>query len=445
MIINNTIRGNSIFGGKLLESRNGRLTTFGVLYISEGIPYGFTSIALVTFLRQNGLALDQIGLLVATLFIPWTFKFAWAPVIDLIKLNRFGARKAWILSCQVMMILSLLMISLVDFQSQFNLLLGLLLINNIFCATQDVAIDSLAVTTLKPDERASGNGFMFGGQYFGIALGGGAAIYVFGLTNFETALIYITLLQGLCLMFTILFVKDPRASEIQISEPGSFLIKFINKMTSFTKEVYASFWQSGKAPKIAFFFSILPTGAMVLGYAALSTIAVDYGFNETKIAQITTANTIAAAFGCIIGGLIADRFGLRKMLGIYYVLTVIPTLVLAFYISSVGLSGVPSTVVAGTLIVHGFLYGMCFGTQAAVFMGITNPAVAATQFTAFMAMSNLVVSYTNYWQGQVAEKFDYAKVLYIDSMLVVIPLLFIPFLKSREESLSEEKETKTES
>jgi PAT family beta-lactamase induction signal transducer AmpG len=65
-----------MFGEKLLESRKGRLSTFGILYISEGIPYSFTSIAMVTFLRQNGVALDQIGLFVATLFIPWTFKFA---------------------------------------------------------------------------------------------------------------------------------------------------------------------------------------------------------------------------------------------------------------------------------------------------------------------------------------------------------------------------------
>ncbi|MFK8012500.1 MAG: MFS transporter [Marinicellaceae bacterium] len=426
-----------MFGGKLLESRKGRLSAFGILYISEGIPYGFTSIALVTFLRQSGFALDQIGLLVATLFLPWTFKFAWAPIIDLIQLNKFGGRKAWIVGCQIMMIISLLMISLVDFKSQFNLLLILLFINNVFCATQDVAIDSLAVTTLKPDERARGNGFMFGGQYLGIALGGGAAIYILGLTDFSTALIYITILQALCLMFSVLFIRDSRISVETNEKRGSLLIKFINKMINFTKEVYASFWQSGKSPKIAFFFSILPTGAMVLGYAALSTIPVDYGFSETKLAQISTANTIVAALGCIIGGLLADRFGLRKMLGIYYVLTVIPGLVLAYNISLVGLTEVPASLVSGALIVHGFLYGMCFGTQAAIFMGITNPAVAATQFTAFMAMSNLVVSYTNYWQGQVAEQFDYARVLYIDSLLVIVPLLFIPFLKSREKSTDE--------
>ncbi len=78
---------------------------------------------------------------------------------------------------------------------------------------------------------------------------------------------------------------------------------------------------------------------------------------------------------------------------------------------------------------------MCFGTHAAVFMGMTNPAVAATQFTTFMAMGNVAISYTNYWQGVFAERFDYALVLYVDALLIVPPLLLIPFLRTREEEL----------
>ncbi len=48
-------------------------------------------------------------------------------------------------------------------------------------------------------------------------------------------------------------------------------------------------------------------------------------------------------------------------------------------------------------------------------------------------MKNVTLSYTNYWQGVVAERVDYAMVLYIDAVLLLIPLLILPFLKSREE------------
>ena len=47
-------------------------------------------------------------------------------------------------------------------------------------------------------------------------------------------------------------------------------------------------------------------------------------------------------------------------------------------------------------------------------------------------MSNLAVSYTNFWQGQVAEAVDYAMVLYMDAAIVLLPLCLIPFLRNRE-------------
>ena len=419
----------------LLDSRKGRLTSFGLLYVSEGIPYGFTSVAMVAIMRIEGLTLEQIGMFVAALFVPWSFKFAWAPLIDLVKLNRIGGRKAWIMGCLVMMIVTLVTTALVDFVENFRLLIAMIVLNNLFCATQDVAIDSLAVSTLKEDERARGNGFMFGGQYSGIAMGGGGAVFVFGIWGFDAALFYVSALQFLCLLLVIFFVTDPRAGEGAEIHAGSVLRKFAETLADFLKVVYTSFFRSGRSPRIGLLFSVLPIGALVLAYAALTTIQVDYGFSEMQIAKISVQNTIAGALGCIVGGLLADRFGIRRMLGIYYIVSVLPGLVLATYITDVGLTAVPAAIVWGSLVVHGFLYGLCFGTHAAVFMGMTNPAVAATQFTTFMAMGNLVISYTNYWQGIIAERFDYATVLYIDALLIIPPLMLIPFLRSREEEL----------
>lgn len=51
-----------------------------------------------------------------------------------------------------------------------------------------------------------------------------------------------------------------------------------------------------------------------------------------------------------------------------------------------------------------------------------------------MAMGNLIIAITNYWQGVVADRFDYSTVLYIDAVIVLIPLAIIPFLQNREEA-----------
>jgi hypothetical protein len=47
-------------------------------------------------------------------------------------------------------------------------------------------------------------------------------------------------------------------------------------------------------------------------------------------------------------------------------------------------------------------------------MDITTPAVAATQFTAYMALMNLCISYTATWQGYVVERIGYPSTLVLD-------------------------------
>jgi MFS family permease len=418
--------------GNLLDSRNGRFLTFGWLYVSEGIPYGFTSIAMVAFMRQQGVSLALIGTFVAALFLPWAFKWAWAPVIDLVKLNRLGGRKAWIVGCTLMMIVTLMIAATVDFEAHFQLLLAMVVLTNVFCATQDVAIDSLAVSTLQADERGRGNGVMFAGQYLGIALGGGGAMFVNGTFGFEAALAGIAGLLLVNLLFVVLFVRDPYADRAVTRQPGAFR-RLVGTMVSFVKEVYSSFWQSGRGPKIGVAFAILPIGAFALAYATLGTIQVDYGLNDHQIAALSIYNTVASAIGCLAGGWLGDHFGTKKIVALAYALTAAPTLILGIQISGGGLQAVPIDLFYGLIIAHGLVFGMAFGVRNAIFMGMTNPAVAATQFTAFMGMANMAISFGNYWQGIVAESMGYAVVLYVDALFAMLVILVIPFLREREE------------
>jgi PAT family beta-lactamase induction signal transducer AmpG len=419
----------------LLDTRNGRFATFGILYISEGIPYGFTSVAMVAFMRQYGVSLEAIGAFVAALFMPWAFKWAWAPLVDLIRLDRWGGRRAWIIFCTSMMLVTLLVTASIDAQSSFSWLLVMVTLHNFFCATQDVAIDSLAVSTLQEDERARGNGFMFGGQYFGIMLGGGGAVFVSGFAGFEGALAYVATLSLLNLVFVLLFVRDPYARPDAPRQ--SFLFRpLVNHLAHFVNEVYASFWRSGRGPILGTAFALLPAGAMALAYATLSTIQVDYGLGENQIARLQVFNTIAAGVGCLVGGMISDRIGARLMVAVGFACTALVTFALAVQIDQVGLDGLGFGFFHGVIVAHGFFFGTAYGARNAIFMGMTNPAVAATQFTAFMGMSNLAISYGNYWQGIVAERMGYAMVLYADAALALLVIALVPFLRSREDSMA---------
>ena len=93
--------------GDPLATRRGRFTTFFLLYVSEGIPLGLTLTTMGTYMRQQGVDLASIGLFTASLYAPWGFKWTWAPLIDLVRPRRFGPHRTWIVSMQVMMILSM--------------------------------------------------------------------------------------------------------------------------------------------------------------------------------------------------------------------------------------------------------------------------------------------------------------------------------------------------
>ncbi len=299
----------------ILDSRRGRLSAFGILYISEGIPYGFTTTAMVAFMRIEGLSLEQIGTFVAALFIPWSFKWLWAPLIDIVKLRRFGGRKAWICICTSMMIVTLIFTAMVDFVEDFSFLLWMVVLNNFFCATQDVAIDSLAVNTLKEDERSSGNGFMFSGQYVGIALGGGGAIFVSGLWGLNASLIFVSTLLFVNLLFVLIFISDADAKTPEPPRTIGALEHLVKTLGVFFRDLYRGFANSGSGPRFGLMFALLPVGAMALAYATLGTIQVDYGLNETQISQLAFASALTSAFGCLVGGLLGGRFGVKRITG----------------------------------------------------------------------------------------------------------------------------------
>lgn len=227
---------------------------------------------MVAFMRMEGLSLEQIGAFVAAIFVPWSFKWLWAPLIDIIKLKQLGGRKAWIAGCNAMMIVTLIVVASIDFAENFTLLLLMIVLNNLFCATQDVAIDSLAVSTLRKDERATGNGLMFGGQYFGIALGGGGAIYVSGLWGLNGALMYVSILMFINLSYVFIFIKDDDANIPDKKRIVSAFRHFVGTLGQFIRNIYSGFVESGSGPKFGLIFALLPVGAMAMAYALLGTM-----------------------------------------------------------------------------------------------------------------------------------------------------------------------------
>jgi PAT family beta-lactamase induction signal transducer AmpG len=425
----------------LLATKWGRMTTFFFLYVTEGIPLGFTATAIATQMRRQGLGVAEIGAFVGSLYLPWAFKWAFGPFVDVISSDRWGRRRMWIVIAQVMMVTTLMATLPVNFTTEIKLFTAMILIVNVFGATQDVAIDALAVGTLKEKERGLANGLMFGGAYLGQTVGGAGVLFLSEkLNNFQLTYFFVAACILLVTIFIALPMREPKGPP-EAPIVGSRLKHVGKKILSFVWDAIRAFVGT-RGAFIGLIFALLPAGAYALGSALYTNLAVGLGFTDGEIAKLSLITTIIAAVGCVVGGLLSDKLGRKRMLAIYLVGTAIPTLYLAWIMQQNGWimpvdttaedRPVPAPIIVSTfwamVIVYAVFQGLMYGTRTALFMDVTTPKVAATQFTAYMAMLNFVITYTATWQGLALAKWGYPTTLTIDSIVGLIGISLLPFM-----------------
>lgn len=428
----------------LLATRHGRLTAFFFLYLTEGIPLGFVAIALATTLRRQGVGPAEIGAFIASFYLPWSFKFIAGPFVDIISSDRWGRRRVWIVGAQVMMVLTLLATVGADLPGQLKLFTILLLVHNCFAATQDVAIDALAVGVLKEHERGLANGIMFGAAYLGQTIGGSAVLWLMdsaglsiqgGIVFVAAVILSVTLLVAIPL-------KEQKGPPRESGGGGLHAVG--QEIWTFLKDAGRAMFLSRPA-FVGLLFALVPCGAMALGLTLQSNLAVELGLTDKSIASLNFWSAVLSAVGCVVGGLLSDKLGRKRMLAVYVVLMGIPTLYMAQVLQQHGWilpvdmaaenRPVPPEVVItafwGAVLVYSVFQGLMYGTRTALFMDVTTPAVAATQFTAYMALMNLVISYTAGWQGWWIERYGYPSTLLFDVIFGTVTLALLPLMRRR--------------
>jgi MFS transporter, PAT family, beta-lactamase induction signal transducer AmpG len=70
-------------------------------------------------------------------------------------------------------------------------------------------------------------------------------------------------------------------------------------------------------------------------------------------------------------------------------------------------------------------------------MDVTNPRVAATQFTAYTAMMNLAIAITASWQGVAVEAWGYPITLLVDAVVGPLGILLLPAMKRQAEGFTD--------
>jgi len=451
----------------LLSTRKGRLAGFFCLYLSEGLPQGFTATAVALEFKRMGMNGAAIGTFAATIMLPWTWKWIMGPLVDNLHLKQFGRRKQWIVLAQVGMIITLVSAILLfpqvttaaDGSRAFTglaLFSAVLLAHNIFAASQDVAIDALACTTLAEHERGVANGLMFAGAQTGAAIGGSGVLYLKSALGFSTASLLAPLMLAGIMTMVVLMIFEYSVSHAVTAEaekppsdhPATAGHK-LRKIAAYLAVVLRVFFLTRRG-FLGLVLAVIPFGGMALSLTVSNVLTPTLGMTDSEIATMGLVCSLVFTICCMAGGFLSDRFGRRLTLAVFSAGTLLPTLWMGWRLHAAGWDFPAGASTDGTWprhevliaawwsasLVYSVFQGLMYGIRTAFYMDIVEPRIAATHFTACMALLNVVTIYSYWWQGKAITPLaeggwgcTYLHIFLLDAILGALFLLILPFVR----------------
>jgi MFS family permease len=391
----------------------GRIALFTLLYAAEGAPIGFIWWALPTMLRATGVPIEQITGLTALVLLPWIFKFLWAPAVDALRTPRWGFR-AWILTAQTLMGLTLLPLLWLDPVAHFDTWRLLLVLHAFSAATQDVAIDALAINSVPPDHRDLLNGSMQAGMLGGRSLFGGGALFVASWLGWHWIVILLIAWIWLTLAVVVL-VRIPDAPA-----PAHAPDEFRRALSDALRQ---------RTTWMGIAFALTSAAAFEATGQLAGPFLVDRGVESSTIGLFFGVVVVAAMLGGgLLGGAVSDRWGRRRSVAVFLAGFVATILLLA---AADAAGGTAPAVLLGLLAGMYFFVGLFTAASYALFMDLTDPRLGGTQFSTFMAATNGCEAWSTWTGGRIAGSAGYASAFVALSVASVLSLFVLKHLRPR--------------
>ena len=419
-------------GETLVDSYRARVITLSLLYVAQGVPWGFITVTMVTFLAAEGADAGDLAYLLTLGTLPWSFKFLWGPIIDRFQIPELGRRRPWILIAQTGMVALLVTMLLVpDLTNNISLLGALFFVYNVFTALQDVSTDALAVDVLQSHEFERVNSYMFTAKSLGGVIGGAGLGTIIGVVGIRGAfLIQIPIL--VLIMLVPLFMRErpgekrfpwDEGEAVEATEGSEEVAEEVRDFVTILGNIRTAF--SVRSAQLGIAVSLVISLAFILIPILPLLFLQELGwsqeeFNATKGGIIL----VVTMLGAMAGGELGRQFGGKSML-MYAALSASLTTLVWGTFDNLWSEG---WFMMFVWIVHTFLWAIVSICAYSLMMRVTWAEVGGTQFTGYMAMMNLSAIIGYQLAPIFAERYNYQTIFYIAAVLetfVVLAALFI--------------------
>jgi PAT family beta-lactamase induction signal transducer AmpG len=399
-----------------------RYITFAALYFAQGIPQGLLWYAMPAWMAMNGKTPAEIGSFIAVIGLPWSFKIIAAPIMDRFTYLPMGRRKPWMLFGQAGLVANFIALAVVDDPlNHLPVLMFLGFMSSLATIFQDISVDSLAIDILPVNQQARANGLMWGSKIIGTSVTVAITSWLITHYGFFMAMTIFSFVV-LVIMLIPLWLKE---------RPGEKRLPWTKgEAAPEAREIQLHSWKAIFTSLIKVF--ILPV-SLIMGVAAFSQsvgkglvdailpvfTVQNLGWSDAYYSQIfATTTLVAGILGMFVAGAMIDIFGKIRMM-VYYGIALIAVLLAMSLLSQFWNNKV---FVIGFFVIFYTLNTFMTIAVFAIAMQLCWKRIAATQFTLYMAISNIGLSVGPYIMGVMKSHFDwqYVFMIYLVFMTVVL-------------------------
>lgn len=412
----------------MADSRWQRIATLCGLYGAQGLPWGFMTIALISYLTAQGVNEARAGELAAIVLVPWTFKLIWAPLIDTVTIRSMGRRRPWIIGAELMMAVTLLGLLLMgNLEGDLQLLGWMFFLHNCFASLQDVATDALAVDILPRNEYGQVNGLMWGSKLVGKGIGAGLMAVVMNHWGIAAAVLVQFTIMVVIMLLPLLLLERSGEKRFPWSRgraSGDVKAPSVRSPWEVLRDM-----RQGFALSSMYIFAILGV-TKTIGYGVTEIVnktlyTQRLGWSSVDYSVVSAYAVVPEFIGAIGAGFLADRFGRRRVMGVSMGASALLALLFG------ALPGLWSTTWFTTLylVLAPALWAVVGVSFLSFSMRITWTRSAATIFTTYMTLSNVGHVIGNWMAGPVRETFSFEHSFMVSGLMIIVPILLLPLVR----------------
>jgi MFS transporter, PAT family, beta-lactamase induction signal transducer AmpG len=413
--------------------RDRRMLAILLLGFSSGLPLPLTIGTLSAWLATAGMTKTAIGLF-AFVGLPYNLKFAWAPLLDGIRVpwlaDRLGPRRAWAITVQVVLLLAIAAFALLSPTEQPFLLALVAFAVAFLSASQDIVIDAYRVEILEERTQGAGAAVVQLGYRIGMLASGAGALVIANAFGWQVTFVVMAALIGVGI-FTMLASPEPKARPRPIASAeatGDRLRTWAERYVvgPFANFVRRPYWQA-----ILLFVILYKLSDAMIGRMT-NPFYIELGFSLDEIAAVTKVfGLIATLLGAMAGGLVVARLGVVRGLLVCGVAQMASNLLFA------GLAAIGRDL--GVLIVaigvENFAEGMGSAALVAYLSALCVQGFTATQYALLSSLAALPRSTVGAASGWLADRLDWVTFFLVVPMFALPGLLLLLWLMARDVAL----------